>query len=71
VVSVGLAWLGFGTLYIGLLFASWPVPSSASPPPRTAQRPPHHFPFGPALALGTVVGVLFGPAVVSAWLGTR
>jgi len=29
------------------------------------------FPFGPALALGTVVGVLFGPAVVSAWLGTR
>jgi leader peptidase (prepilin peptidase)/N-methyltransferase len=72
VVSVGLAWLGFGTLYIGLLFGfvAGAVFGIATALVRRSGRRTT-FPFGPALALGTVVGVLFGPAVVSAWLGTR
>jgi len=61
VVSVGLAWLGFGTLYIGLLFGfvAGAVFGIATALVRRSGRRTT-FPFGPALALGRWWGCCSG-----------
>lgn len=71
VLGLALAYQGWGRLFLGFLlaFASGAVGGLALIAARRAGRK-SEIPFGPYLALGTAVAVLFGAALVHAWLPT-
>ncbi len=60
--GAALGWLGFAPLYLGFLAAF--VLGAVFGAALLVVRGSHRFPFAPALALGTMFGVLWG-----AWLG--
>lgn len=69
VLGLALAYQGWGRLFLGFLlsFASGAVSGIALIAARRAGRK-SEIPFGPYLALGTVVSILFGGLLVRAWL---
>jgi leader peptidase (prepilin peptidase)/N-methyltransferase len=69
VLGLALAYQGWGRLFLGFLlaFASGAVGGIALIAARRAGRK-SEIPFGPYLALGTAVALLFGGPLVRAWL---
>ena len=69
VLGLALAYQGWGRLFLGFLlaFASGAVGGIALIVVRRAGRK-SEIPFGPYLALGTAVAILFGGPLVHAWL---
>lgn len=69
VLGLALAYLSWGRLFIGFLiaFAAGAVGGIALIAARRAGMK-SEVPFGPYLALGTIVSVLFGGPLVNAWL---
>jgi leader peptidase (prepilin peptidase)/N-methyltransferase len=68
-IGVALGWLGFGVLYVGFLaaFVAGTVVGVVLMVRRGTGRKTR-LPFGPALATGAAVGVLWGPWAVRLWL---
>src|SRR5207249_4773737 len=69
VLGLALAYQGWGRLFLGFLlaFASGAFGGIALIAARRAGRK-SEIPFGPYLALGTVIAILFGAPLVRAWL---
>jgi leader peptidase (prepilin peptidase)/N-methyltransferase len=69
VLGLALAYQGWGRLFLGFLlsFAFGAVGGIALILARRAGRK-SEIPFGPYLALGTAVAILFGGPLVHAWL---
>jgi len=71
-IGTALGWLGFGELYIGFLAAF--VAGTALGVVLMARRGTGRktvLPFGPPLALGAAIGILWGPWAVHLWLAHR
>lgn len=68
-VGLSLGWIGFRVVYIGFLvaFVAGSVIGVAKMVASGTGRKTT-LPFGPALAIGAVVGVLWGPYVANLWL---
>ena len=64
-----LGWLGFAALYLGFLAAF--VAGALFGVAVLSTRGRRRFPFAPALALGTMFGVLWGPWLGGVWLHPR
>lgn len=63
-----LGWMGFAVLYLGFLAAF--VAGAVAGVAVLFARGHRRFPFAPALAVGTVFGVLWGPWLGGLWLHT-
>ena len=70
VLGLALAYIGWGRLWVGFFvaFAAGALGGIALIVARRAGRK-SEVPFGPYLALGTCVGILFGGPIVKAWVG--
>ncbi|MGH9093095.1 MAG: prepilin peptidase, partial [Acidimicrobiales bacterium] len=69
VIGAGLGWLGYGELYLGFLVA-FVVGAAVGLVKMAVQGTGRKtsLPFGPALAAGAVVGVLWGGTLANLWL---
>jgi leader peptidase (prepilin peptidase)/N-methyltransferase len=67
--GAALGWLGLGTVGVGMLgaFVFAGVPAVVMLATGKADRKTA-IAFGPFLALGTIVGVCFGPTIAHAWV---
>jgi len=68
-IGAGLGWLGFGQLYLGFL-AAFVVGVAIGLVKMAVQGTGRKtaLPFGPALAVGAVVGVIWGGYLVNVWM---